>query len=104
MTDNDRTALSAEITTGWTVDITDHDYLADSREGATVERIIDGDLILKARRPWHSQGRSFPHMSFTWTGDLEVDGHTVRLYRTPPPHTGKSRRLVKTFRFHPPKP
>jgi len=102
MTDNRIAALAAEVQVGWTVDITDHDHLADSREGAAVERIIDGDLILKARRPWNSQGRSFPHMSFTWTGDLEADGHTVRLYHTPPPHTGKSRRLIKTFRFHPP--
>lgn len=108
MTDHDRiAALATEIATGWTVDITDHDYLNDSRDGARVEKVTDNILVLRPRHAWSSQGRKFPQMNFTWDAtDLEVqeDGHTVRLYRTPPPHTGKSRRLIKTFRFHPPTP
>lgn len=95
-------ALRAEITAGWTVDIIDHDYLADSREDARVERVTDDGLIIRPRRPWSSQGRSFPFTSFTWDKDGEADGHTVHLYHTPPPHTGKSRRLIKTYRFRPP--
>lgn len=88
MTDTDAlTTLRQEIAEGWKVKITDHDYLNDSRDDVTVESIIDGDLILRAKRPWSSQGRSFPHMSFPWTGDLEVDGRTVacttRRPRTP---------------------
>lgn len=98
------TALRAEITAGWTVDITDHDYLGDSREGARVDQVTDDGLIIRPRHPWSSQGRSFPFTSFTWDGDREADGHTVRLYHTPPPHTGKSRRLIKTYRFRPPTP
>jgi hypothetical protein len=42
-------------------------------------------------------------MNFHWDGRKEVDGRTVHLYTTPPAHTGKPRRLIKTFVFSPPK-
>lgn len=100
----DDNGLSARITPGWTVDITDHDYLADSREGAHVEQISSEGMIFRPRRPWSSQGRTFTVGSLAWEGgDWEFDGDTARLFHTPPPHTGKSRRLIKTYRFHPPR-
>lgn len=98
--------LRDEITVGWTVKITDHDYLNNSRDRVTVTTVTDNGLTLTPKRPWSSQGRRYPTMHFTWddNGDRhEIDGHTVRLYRTPPPHTGKSRRLIKTFEFAPPR-
>lgn len=99
----DTERLRNEITPGWTVKITDHDYLNDSRDDVTVHLVeSDGSLILRAKRPWSSQGRKFTNMIFEWDGDREVSGRTVRLYHTPPPHTGKSRRLVKTYEFAPP--
>lgn len=105
--------LRAEVTVGWRVKIINHDYINDSRDAVTVIAVSDEGVTLKPKHPWSSQGRSFPTMNFTWredeeetvTGrnDQEVDGRTVRLYHTPPPHTGKSRRLIKTFVFSPPR-
>lgn len=95
--------LRAEITVGWCVKIIDHDYIADSRDNVTVTAVHDNHLVLRPKRAWSSQGRGFQTMHFTWDGDMEADGRTVRLYHTPPPHTGKSRRLIKTFIFTPPK-
>lgn len=95
--------LRAAITPGWTVDIIDHDYMPDSRSAVRVDRVSADRLILRPALPWSSQGRKYPTMSLTWDSDLVADGYTVRLYRTPPPHTGKSRRVVKTFTFHPPR-
>ena len=97
------TALRAEIIAGWRVKITDHDHLNDSRDEVTVIEVRYNRLILRPKRPWSSQGRSFPTMDFLWGGDKEAVGNTVRLYHTPPPHTGKPRRLIKTFEFFPPK-
>jgi hypothetical protein len=85
------------------VKITDHDYLSESRDDVTVTSVGTDYLILLSKKPWSSQGWTFPAMNFAWGGDKEVDGRTVRLYRTPSPHTGKSRRLIKTFVFTPPK-
>jgi hypothetical protein len=100
-------ALRAEVTVGWRVKITDHFYLSESRDDAKVTSVLDDAFILTPRRPWSSQGRSFPHMPFTWTGDMEIDGHTVRVYRTATSITSRSypgeRQLVKTFVFSPPK-
>ena len=96
--------LKAEITAGWRVKITDHDYISDSRDDVTVTEVSeDGSLMLTPKRPWSSQGGTLTFMWFTWSGDKEVTGRKVRLYHTPPPHTGKSRRLIKTFIFSPPK-
>lgn len=95
-------ALRAEIAEGWTVRITDHDYLNDSRDDVTVTEVHQNGLILTPKQGWSSQGRGFSSTAFTWDGDMEVTGRTVRLYRTPPPHTGKSRRLIKTYTFTPP--
>lgn len=99
---DDMAALRAEITVGWTVKIIDHDYLNDSRDDVTVTEVHEDGLTLHAKRAWSSQGRKFPTMRYGWGGDREVTGRTVRLYHTPPPHTGKSRRLIKTFVFAPP--
>jgi hypothetical protein len=98
MTDN----LRDEIQTGWSVKITDHDYISDSRDDVTVTAITADGLTLKSKRGWSSQGRKYPTMRFTWDGDREIDGHTVRLYHTPPLRTHKVRRLIKTFVFSPP--
>lgn len=94
--------LRAEITVGWTVRITDFDYLAGSRDDVTVTAVHASGLTLRTKRPWSSQGRRFPTMNFTWDGDRRVTGRKVNLYHTPPPHTGRSRRLTKTFVFSPP--
>lgn len=96
-------ALAAQITTDWTVDITDHDYLSDSRDGAAVVMVDADGIRMQPKRPWFSQGRTFTVGSLSWNdGDWQVDGHVLRLYHTPPPHTGKSRRIIKTYRFYPP--
>jgi len=100
MTDLER--LRAEVAPGWKVKIVDHDYLNDSRDDVTVEAGPDGALLLRPKKPWASQGRTFPTMAFTWDGEKEVDGRRVRLFHTPPPRTGKARRLIKTFVFAPP--
>lgn len=100
-------ALRNEIISGWKVKITDHDYLADSRDDVTVIEVRANHMILRPKRPWGSQGRNFPTMTFTWGSDLEIDGRTVRLYVTAAGTTSRSykgeRRLVKTFVFTPPK-
>ncbi|MFI2616632.1 hypothetical protein [Streptomyces sp. NPDC018584] len=93
--------LKSMIRDGWTVRITDHDSITESRD-AVVENVTESGMTLRASKPWASQGRKFPTMSFAWEGDKEIDGNTVRLYHTPPPRTGKSRRLIKTFEFAPP--
>lgn len=96
--------LYTDIRPGWTVKIINHDHLSDSRDDVTVHVVqVDGSLILRTGRPWSSQGRKFTNMLFTWSGDRVITGRTVRLYHTPPPHTGKSRRLIKTFVFTPPR-
>lgn len=96
-------ALKAEIAEGWQVKIINHDYITDSRDNVTVTEVGEDGLRLAAKPGWSSQGRGFRHMDFTWGGDTEVTGRSVRLFHTPPPHTGKSRRLVKTFTFSPPR-
>lgn len=96
-------ALREQIKPGWTVKIIDHDYGNDSRDDVTVEQVASWGMTLRPKKPWSSQGRSFPTMTFPWNGEgKEVSGLCVRLYHTPPPHTGKSRRLVKAFVFSPP--
>lgn len=99
--------LRSEITEGWKVKIVDHDYGAGGRDDVTVTKVTAEGLTLTARRPWSSQGRSFRTMDFTWAGDREIDGRTVRLYRTATGTTSRSykgeRRLVKTFEFAPPR-
>jgi hypothetical protein len=94
--------LENEITVGWRVKITDHDYINDSRDDVTVTAVSEDGLTLTPKLAWSSQGRGFKTMHFRWDGDREVDGRTVRLYHTPLPHTGKGRRLIKTFEFSPP--
>jgi hypothetical protein len=109
MTDiNALRALAAQIQPGWTVDITDHDYLSDSREGAVVESVTADQITVRPRRPWSSQGRRFRTMRIEWDDrDLEVDGYVLRLYTTPASTTSRStrgvRRIVKTFWFRPPR-
>jgi hypothetical protein len=94
--------LRREIRPGWRVKIIDHDYLNDGRDDVTVETVHpDGSLTLRPRRPWSSQGREFTTMRFTWSGDIVTAGRTVDLYHTPSPHTGKSRRRIKSFIFKP---
>ena len=94
--------LIEQIEEGWKVKIIDHDYLNASRDDVTVTGVRDGAVILTPKKPWASQGRSYPTVVLTWRGDLEVEGTRVRLYHTPPPRTGKPRRLVRTYVFSPP--
>lgn len=95
--------LINRISTGWTVNITDHDRGNDGREAARVEVRDQGIIRMIPKAPWTSQGRSYPHMDIDFTngGDWVADRNTVRLYRTPAPHTGKPRVLVRTFTFFP---
>lgn len=95
-------ALRSEIIAGWRVKIIDFDYINDSRDDVTVIEVRADHLILRSKEGWASQERGFPAMTFSWGGDMQVDGRVIRLYHTPPPHTGKSRRLIKTFAFAPP--
>jgi hypothetical protein len=99
--------LREKITEGWRVKITDHDYANDGRDG-TVEKVTDDGLVIRPDHPWSSQGRKFRTMNFTWGGDMDVEGATVRLCVVPSSTTSRStkgvRRLVKTFKFTPPTP
>jgi hypothetical protein len=99
--------LRDKIQPGWRVKIIDHDYLSDSRDDVRVESVTSDGLILRPRKPWTSQGRGYPTMHFTWGGDQEIDGDTVRLYRTATSITSRSmpgqRILTKTFAFAPPR-
>lgn len=102
-------ALAAQIQPGWTVDITDHDYLPNSWDGALVESVTDDGLIICSRRPVTSRGRSSPTLRVTWDDDWEVSApaYTVNRYRVPTSVSSRSTpgvpRLVKTFRFRPPR-
>lgn len=100
--------LRARVTAGWTVDVTDHDYIGDSRDGALVERITDdGALIIKPRKGWSSQGRGFDFMRLTWDGELDADGNTLHVWTIPTSTGSRSTpgvpHRVKSFRFHPPR-
>src|SRR5688500_3126783 len=99
---DERAALIGVLDVVWKVRITDHDYINYSRDDVTVTAVHESGLTLTPKRGWSSQGGSIGFMQFTWDGDREVTGRTVRLYYTPAPHTGKSRRLIKTFEFSPP--
>lgn len=98
-------ALTEKVTDGWTVDIIDHNSCTEGRKGARVEMRPGGKIRLFPKRPWSSQGRSFPYMELDLTerdDDTVVDGNVMRCYRTPPPHTAKPRVIVATYVFHPP--
>lgn len=94
--------LRNEVTIGWKVEITDHDFIGDSRSDVTVTAVHENGLTLTSKKGWSSQEQKFSSMTFRWDGDKDVSGHTVRLWYTPAPHTGKPRRLIKTFTFTPP--
>lgn len=101
-------ALRSRITAGWTVDITNHDYIADSHDGALVERITDdGALIIKPRKGWSSQGRGFGFTRLTWDGEMDADGDTLHVWTIPTGVTSRSTpgvpHRVKSYRFHPPR-
>lgn len=98
--------LASEIQKGWRVKIIDHDYLNDSRDDVEVTSVYEDRVVLTSKRFWHSQERRFTTTVLGWRVDpasMEVEGRTVRIYHTPPPHTGKSRRLIKTYIFMPPR-
>lgn len=98
--------LRERITTEWTVDITDHDCLSDSREGAAVDTVTAHGLILRPRRPWSSQGNPLPTMTLPWSDCMVAVKNVVGLYRLPTSMGSRSTpgvpALVKTFRFNPP--
>lgn len=100
--------LRAKITTDWTVDVIDHDYADDSRDGARITEAHALGVIIKPGRAWSSQGRGYPTMSVRWSPDMVAEGNTVHLYRVPTSTTSRSTpgvpHLVKSFRFHPPRP
>lgn len=102
MSDLDK--LRAEVAVGWKVRITDHDHSSESRDDVTVTEVTADGLTLTPKRPWSSQESKFATMSFRWdSGDRVVDDLRVDSYTTPAPHTGKSRRRIKTFVFEPPR-
>lgn len=107
MTDNDLSALIEEVEVGWRVDIANHDYGDDSRDDVEVTEIQDDGVILRPKRAWSSQGRSFPTMHLTWD-NLEVTGRTARLYIMGTSITSRTtpgvKRLARTFTFRPPRP
>lgn len=107
MPNDDLNALIAEVGVGWRVDITDHDYLNDSRKGVKVTAIREDGVTLRPKRVWASQGRAFSTMHLTWDG-LEVTGRTARLYVMGTSITSRTtpgvRRLAKVFVFEPPLP
>ena len=104
-------ALAEQVQPGWTVDISGED-LVDNREGAKVTGTVPGGIVIRPRRPWSSQGRTYPCTELVWAewegDDYEVDGLTLRLYITATAITSRSRpgqrQLVKTYRFHSPRP
>lgn len=107
---NDLDELRAQLADGWTVKITDHDYLNDSREG-TLYNVTPEGFRVRFKRPVQSQGRTYPGSLFLWDlrdGDKHVrEGNTVHFYvmgrsltsRTTP---GKLR-LCKSYTFSAPK-
>lgn len=100
--------LRARVTVGWTVDITGHDYINDSRDGALVEQVTDdGSLIIRRKKAVASQGRGFDSLRLDWDGELDADGDTLHLWTIPTAITSRSTpgvpRRVKSFRFHPPR-
>lgn len=110
---NELGPLLAHLHVGCKVDITDHQYLSESREGAVMERVDGRGAVIRPRRPWFSQGRTFPVTHLTWDGDLEwtATGDArygnrrfhVKLYTTPTSITSRStpgkRELVCTYTF-----
>lgn len=86
------------VKVGQKVSITDHDYGKDSRADCTVTAVHGDRVEITPRRSWSSQGRGFDSTHVTLSG-LEWSGSTGHLYHTPPAHTGKSRRLIKSYRF-----
>ena len=103
-------ALRARITEDWTVDVVDHFYLSESRDGARIERVTAADLVIRPRKAWGSQGMRWPTMTLTWNvqgEDFEVDGEALTFYRTATAITSRSypgqRQAVRTYRFHPPR-
>ena len=96
--------LRIEIEVGWKVRIIDHDHASEGRDDVTVTEVTADGATLTPKRPWTSQGRRLETMRFRWnTGDRVIQGRTMWFYYTPAPHTGKPRRLVKTFIFEPPR-
>ncbi|MFJ2778139.1 MULTISPECIES: hypothetical protein [unclassified Kitasatospora] len=83
--------LIEEVRPGWRVEVTNHDYIKDSRQ-TTVTHLLDD--VYGSGRPGYiaridgpavkSQGRSFTTSYFTWPqdgDDFEVQGLTLRRYR-----------------------
>jgi hypothetical protein len=103
----DLAELRARVAVGWTVDITDHDYISDSRDGSRVTEVTDTGIVIKPLQPLASQGRRFPTVRLTWSDEMVTEGDTVHLYRVGTAITSRSTpgipRLSKTYRFHPPR-
>lgn len=96
-------ALRDKIAVGWSVFIVDHRSANEGRTGV-VTKVEDIGVEVLVRRPWESQGRKFPTTWMFWAGsDREATGTVVRVYRTPPEHTGLPRVLVLTYVFEPPR-
>lgn len=99
--------LRAQVTAGWTVDITDHDCINNGRDGAVVEKVNDdGSMIIELKKALSSQGRGFSSVRLTWDGETDADGTTLHLWTIPTGVTSRSTpgvpRRVKSYRFHPP--
>jgi hypothetical protein len=86
------------IAAGQKVSIIDHDYGPDSRTDCTVTGVYGDRVEITPRTPWKSQGRRFA-TTFLTPSSLVWSGSVGHLYHTPPAHTGKPRRLIKSYRF-----
>lgn len=96
-------ALRDKIQVGWTVFVVDHRDFNESRTGV-VTKVEDSGAEICVRKPWESQGRTFPTTWVSWTGsDREAKYTIVRVYQTPPKGSDKSRVLALTYVFEPPR-
>lgn len=87
-------ALIDQVQPGWTVEVTNHDYIAESGT-ATVTSVSDTQL--RSRR-----GKQERHFNWPAEGsDFEVDGLTLRTYNPRHAYTG-GRAIVLTLVFSPP--
>lgn len=97
--------LPEDVAEDWNVVITDHMHSSESRDTVKIEKIDADGLILRPKRPWSSQGRSFPTMRLDWDG-MEIDGLTARRYTVPTGTTSRTtagvRYVSRTYTFQPP--
>lgn len=97
--------LIEDVAEDWNVVITDHMHSSESRDIVKIESIREDGLTLRPRRPWSSQGRSFPVSSLSWEG-LEIEGLVAQRYTVATGTTSRTtegvRYVSRTYTFQPP--